>query len=76
MQLMSWDRFTNQGQDIVQLITARSALSSILPRENGITFGDHPLDCRTMNGIFELRPAFPKYSEIWDVSVVFEYLKS
>jgi hypothetical protein len=31
--------------------TARSALSSILPTENGITFGDHPLICRTMKGV-------------------------
>jgi hypothetical protein len=29
-----------------------------------------------MKGIFELRPALPKYSEIWDVSVVLEYLKN
>ncbi len=56
--------------------TARSSLSSILPTENGITFGDHPLVCRTMKGIFELRPALPKYSQIWDVSEVLEYLKS
>ena len=29
-----------------------------------------------MKGIFELRPALPKYSEIWDVNVVLNYLKT
>ncbi|XP_028392200.1 uncharacterized protein LOC114531256 [Dendronephthya gigantea] len=56
--------------------TARSALSTILPMENGVTFGDHPLVSRTMKGIFELRPALPRYSEIWDVNVVLNYLKN
>ena len=55
--------------------TALSALSSILPFENGIIFGDHPLVCRALKGIFELKPALPKYSHIWDVSIVLEYLK-
>lgn len=55
--------------------TARSALSTILPCEGGITFGEHPLVCRVLKGIFELKPALPKYSEIWDVNTVLEYLK-
>ena len=29
-----------------------------------------------MKGIFEIRPALPKYSEIWDVTVVLNYLKT
>ena len=28
-----------------------------------------------MKGIFELKPLLPKYSKIWDVNVVLEYLK-
>ena len=32
--------------------------------------------CRYMKGIFELRPALPKYTEIWDVNVVLNYLKT
>ena len=46
------------------LNTARSALSSILVLGNGKKFGGHPLVSRFMKGIFELRPALPKYSEI------------
>jgi hypothetical protein len=39
-------------------------------------FGEHPLVCRYMKGVFELRPALPKYTNIWDVNVVLSYLKS
>ena len=56
--------------------TARSALSNLITLENGMKFGEHPLVTRYMKGIFEIRPAFPKYSEIWDVTVVLNYLKT
>ena len=58
------------------LNTARSALSSILVLGNGKKFGEHPLVTHFMKGIFELRPALPKYSEIWDVNVALNYLKT
>ena len=29
-----------------------------------------------MKGIFELKPALPKYTEIWDVSIVLGYLRT
>lgn len=56
--------------------TARSALSTVLVTENGVKFGEHPLVCRYMKGIFQLRPALPKYTHIWDVNVVLTYLKT
>ena len=31
---------------------------------------------RCMKGIFELKPALPKYSEIWDVNNVLGYLRA
>jgi hypothetical protein len=55
--------------------TARSALSSALTIQEGGTFGVHPLVSRCMKGIFELKPALPRYSEIWDVDIVLAYLK-
>ena len=64
-----------EGLSYSSVNTARSALSSILPYENGTTFGDHPLVFRVMKGIFELKPALRKYSKIWDVKVVLEYLR-
>ena len=30
-----------------------------------VSFGDHPLVCRFMKGVFQLKPALPKYTHIW-----------
>ena len=56
--------------------TARSALSSVLILPNNITFGAHPLVARFLKGVFELKPSLPRYSFIWDVSVVLQHLRS
>ena len=56
--------------------TARSALSTILPIHDGHKFGEHPLVIRFLKGVFELKPALPKYSDIWDVQTVLNHLKS
>jgi len=56
--------------------TARSALSSVLILPEGKTFGEHPLVCRFMKGLFELKPTLPRYSEIWDPEVVLEFLRN
>lgn len=65
----------DSGLGYSSLNTARSALSLIL-NFDGIKFGEHPLVTRFMKGIFELKPSFPKYTEIWDVNIVLEHLKS
>ena len=57
--------------------TARPALSSIILLPCGRPVGEHPLICRFLKGVFEsLRPALPKYTEIWDVVIVLRYLKT
>ena len=58
------------------LNTARSALSLIIEPQNGITFGNQHLVRRFMNGVFKLRPFFPKYAETFDVRKVLEYLET
>ena len=35
--------------------------------------GEHGLVKRMMKGIYEKRPAFPRYSETWDVNIVFSF---
>ena len=50
---------TNQSIDQFSINTARSALSSILVLEDGVKFGELPLVARCLNGIFELKPAYP-----------------
>jgi len=48
-------------------------LSSILQLNANISvpFGQLPIAMRFVKGIFELRPALPRYKSIWDVSIVF-----
>ena len=52
------------------LNTAGSALSTILPLFNGIKFGEHPLVCRFLKGVYEQRPALPRYKATWNVQTV------
>ena len=54
--------------------TARSAVSSIVTLSNNTTFGAHPMVCRFLKGVFELKPSLPKYKNIWDVNTVLTYL--
>ena len=55
--------------------TARCALSTAI-MVSGTTFGSHPLVTRFMKGIYERRPCFPRYIQIWDVNVVLNYLRT
>ena len=56
--------------------TARSALSSVATLPNTTTFGAHPMVCRFLKGVFQLKPSLPKYRNIWDVNIVLTYLSS
>lgn len=56
------------------LNTARCTLSTVCFTSEHYTFGQHPLDCRFIKGIFECRPSLPRYQETWDVTVVLDYL--
>ncbi|ESP01853.1 hypothetical protein LOTGIDRAFT_99731, partial [Lottia gigantea] len=38
--------------------------------------GKHPLICRFLKGVFELRPSLPRYTHTWDVDIVLRYLSS
>ena len=58
------------------LNTARSALSTFIVLPRNISAGNHPLVTRFMKGVFQSRPTFPKYTEIWDVNIVLSYLKT
>lgn len=55
------------------LDTARCALSTVCFTSEHYTFGQHPLVCRFIKGIFECRPSLPRYQETWDVTVVLDY---
>ena len=70
------DLFSQTTLGYSALGTVRSALSSVLPMENGMTFGKNKLVSRLMKGIFRKRPALPKYTVQWDVGIVFRHFMS
>ena len=64
------------GVGYLNVNTARSVFSTIIKTENEIPFGELPLLCTFLKGVFNLRSALPQYSTTWDVSVVLKYIKS
>ena len=65
-----------QGLTYSAIKTARSALSTYVPLKDGTCVGKHPLVSRLMKGICQEYPPKPKYTAIWDVSVVLSHLHS
>ena len=58
------------------LNTARSALATVVILPGNIRIGDHPLISRFLKGVFQMRPALPRYTEIWDIDIVLNYLRT
>ncbi len=65
----------NKGLSYNSLNVARSALSSFVELHGGHTVGSHPLINRFLKGVYTKRPPVPRYEVIWDVRVVFNYLR-
>ena len=59
------------GSSYSTIDTALSMLSFILQLNSNLSipFGQLPVVKRFLKGIFEPRPAFPRYKSIWDVSL-------
>lgn len=56
---------------------ARSALSPFLtPHQDGPSIESHPEVCRKLKGLFESRPALPRYNHTRDVDTVLDYLSA
>ena len=53
---------------------ARSALSAILPLQQGNTFGKDPIVNRVLKGMFRERPSLPKH--MYDTIAVLRYIRS
>lgn len=51
-------------------------MSTFLFTDKGTPIGNAPTVCRFMKGIFELKPSKPKYSFVWDVKIVLEFLEN
>ena len=55
--------------------TARSALSSVLIMDNGISFWKRPLVQRFMKSIFNLTSALRQFA-VWDPDIILDYLSN
>ena len=64
------------GYGYSAICAARSALSNLLEIKGCGCFGEHPLVKRLVKGIYEKRPALPKYSETWEVDQVLNYFNT
>ena len=51
-------------------------MSSIIKPVCNVPFGKSPLVCRLLKGVFNIRPALPRYVATWDVTKVFTFIKS
>ena len=65
--------FSTRGYSALN--TARAALATIVTLNDGYTIGNHPLIVKFFKGAFNLKPSLPRYTEIWDVHIVFNYLR-
>ena len=67
----------DSGLSYSSINSARCALSTILQlSDSEVTFGQLPIVKRFMKGIFELRPALPRYQTTWDVGKVLDFFRT
>ena len=70
--LFLYDLFQS-GVEYSVMNTARSSLSTFIIID-GVRVGQHPVITRFMKGVFNIKPALPKYNFIWDVGIVITYI--
>lgn len=66
----------NSGLSHSAINTARSALSSYLSTMWKTDISDNILLRRSIKGIFQLRPSFPKYNYTWNENHELKFLKT
>ena len=66
----------DEGLGYGAINTARCALSVILPHIDGQSVGKYFLTHLFMRAVYARNPPKPRYSRFWDVTIVFDYLKS
>jgi len=70
------DMFYNKNEKYGTIAVARSALSAILPKINGVSFGKDQHVSRMLKGIFKLRPSLPKHVVTYDPDIILRYMCS
>ena len=77
-QAMSFlsNMFYEEKEKYETIAVAHSALSAILSKFNGQTFGKDECVSRMIKGIFKLRPSLPKYIVTYDPDIILQYMDS
>ena len=65
-----------KGLQYTTISSARSALANVISIPGVPSISEHPLVKRFLKGVYNLRPPVPRYSHIWDTSIVIQYLRS
>ena len=73
-QVLEFLSFQSKTVGYSTVATARSALSTFI-KIDGLKVGDHPLVSRFMSGLFNQKPALPRYTETWSPQIVLYHLK-
>ena len=63
------------GYEYRTICIHRSVISALHSNIEGRPVGEHPQVSSLITGVFNNRPPSPKYSFIWDVQLVLDYLK-
>ena len=69
-------KYFKTGVGYSSVNSTRSAFSSIIKPVCNVPFGKSPLVSRLLKGVFNIRPALPRYVTTWDVTKVFTFIKS
>ena len=64
-----------QGYEYRTIGCHRAAISAYHEDVDGKPIGQHPDVCALVNGVFNNRPLQPRYSFIWDVQIILEFIK-
>ena len=65
-----------QGLGYSAMNTVRSALSQVVHIPSGVSFGGLPIVKQFLKGVFQQKPALPRYTVTWDSSILLTYLKT
>jgi len=64
-----------EGAKYGYIAAARSALSAVLKKEEGLTFGKDPRVSKFIKGVYRLKPQLPRYTEIYDPDIILNYVE-
>ncbi|KAJ8029042.1 hypothetical protein HOLleu_28336 [Holothuria leucospilota] len=73
--LVFLSEFRDQGLHYSAINIARSALATFTTLSSGNSISTDPLVSRFFKGIFNTYPPMPRYTEIWNVSLVLYYIR-